>query len=526
MVTPEQAVALAATDGELLAAKVYQRYNRQLRAYNAVDFDDLILLPVELFQSNPPTLDHWQNRIRYLLVDEYQDTNASQYLLVKLLVGVRKAFTVVGDDDQSIYAWRGAVPENLAQLQQDVSGLQVIKLEQNYRSSRRILKAANQLIAYNPHLFEKKLWSELGIGDEIRILVCENDEAEAERIATEIVSRRIQKRTQFKEFAVLYRGNHQARMLELKLQQFQVPYKISGGNSFFDKAEVKDILAYLRLVVNPDDDTAFLRVVNVPRRQIGASTLEALAQYATARNISLFSACDELGLEQYLKPQQLDNVRRFKHWLASISQRCQQHSIETAVRDMIHELDYEQWLVQNSSSRQVAERRMANIWFLAELLQRNLPDDERKENDTKLGDALMQLALQDILDRRQQEDELNQVQLMTLHAAKGLEFPHVFIMGLEEGLLPHRNSIEAETTEEERRLFYVGITRAQQSLTLTLAQQRQQYGEKIATTPSRFLDELPEEDLTWEGMDSASPQEKRQRGKAALAGLRDLMDSV
>ncbi len=526
MTTPEQALAGAANGNEMAAAKVFLHYNRLLRAYNAVDFDDLILLPAELFQNNPDILDRWQNRIRYLLVDEYQDTNASQYLLVKMLVGVRRTFTVVGDDDQSIYAWRGAVPENLAQLKEDFPKLEVIKLEQNYRSSSRILKAANQVISNNQHLFEKKLWSKLGIGDEIRILQCDDEEAEAERIATEIVSQRLQKRTQFRDFAVLYRGNHQARLLELKLQQFQVPYKISGGSSFFDKAEIKDIIAYLRLVVNPDDDTAFLRVINVPRRQIGPATLEVLGQYATDRKISLLAACDEFGLEQLMKPAQVEKLRRFKTWLESITRRCHQHSIETAVREMVEELDYLEWLVQNSSSRQVAEKRMGNIAFLVAALNNNLSDDERKDSDSQLAEALAKLALQDMMERQEQEDESNQVQLMTLHASKGLEFPHVFIMGLEEEILPHRNSIEEDNIEEERRLFYVGITRAQQTLSLTMAQERKLYGEKNSTEPSRFLKELPEDDLAWEGGKNVCPQASRERGHTAIAGLRNLMETL
>lgn len=526
MVSAERALEIATQQQDLLAARVYQHYNRQLRAYNAVDFDDLILLPTQLFQDQPEVLDRWQNRIRYLLVDEYQDTNASQYLMVKLLVKIRQAFTVVGDDDQSIYAWRGAVPENLAQLQQDFPGLEVIKLEQNYRSSSRILKAANQVISHNPHVFDKKLWSKLGVGDEIRILQCEDDDAEAERIATEIVSQRLHKRTQFGEFAVLYRGNHQARLLEMKLQQFQVPYKISGGNSFFDKAEIKDMIAYLRLIVNPDDDTAFLRIINVPRRQIGAATLEALGTYANGRNISLYSASSEFGLEALLKPQQLESLRRFVHWLDDIARRCQQQSVETAIRDMVEELDYAQWLVNNSSSRQVAEKRLGNIWFLLEMLLKNFSDDERKSDDSKLADALARLALQDLMERQEEEADSNQVQLMTLHASKGLEFPHVFIMGLEENLLPHRNSIDADTIEEERRLFYVGITRAQRSLTLTLAGERKQYGEKNSTEASRFLQELPADDLAWEGGTQVCQTAKRERGKSALAGLMDFMKPV
>jgi ATP-dependent DNA helicase Rep len=526
MLEPEDALSMAKTGNDMTIAKVYGHYNRMLRAYNAVDFDDLILLPTRLFVQQPDILDRWQDKIRYLLVDEYQDTNESQYLLVKQLVGVRQAFTVVGDDDQSIYAWRGAVPENLARLQSDFPRLEVIKLEQNYRSCGCILKAANQVIANNEHMFDKKLWCDIGFGDPIRIIQCDDEEAEAERIATEIVSQRLQKRSKFEDFAVLYRGNYQSRILELKLQQFQVPYHISGGTSFFEKAEVKDMLAYLRLIANPDDDTAFLRVINVPRRQIGPSTLEALGQYATERDTSLYCASNELGLEQHLKPQHLDKLRRFRHWLDSIVKRWHQLDFDDVVKEMIDELDYDSWLEQNSSSRPVADRRLANVWFLMDTIKRNLPEDSQQDPVADLADALSRLMLQDMLERQQDEADKNQVQLMTMHAAKGLEFPHVFIMGLEEELLPHRNSIESENIPEERRLFYVGITRAQKTLALTLARKRKQYGETIDTAPSRFLDELPKEDLEWEGGSETNPQAKRARGNNAIAGLRNLMDMI
>lgn len=526
MLEPEDALSMVKTGNDMTIAKVYGHYNRMLRAYNAVDFDDLILLPTRLFVQQPDILDRWQDKIRYLLVDEYQDTNESQYLLVKQLVGVRQAFTVVGDDDQSIYAWRGAVPENLARLQSDFPRLEVIKLEQNYRSCGCILKAANQVIANNEHMFDKKLWCDIGFGDPIRIIQCDDEEAEAERIATEIVSQRLQKRSKFEDFAVLYRGNYQSRILELKLQQFQVPYHISGGTSFFEKAEVKDMLAYLRLIANPDDDTAFLRVINVPRRQIGPSTLEALGQYATERDTSLYCASNELGLEQHLKPQHLDKLRRFRHWLDSIVKRWHQLDFGDVVKEMIDELDYDSWLEQNSSSRPVADRRLANVWFLMDTIKRNLPEDSQQDPVADLADALSRLMLQDMLERQQDEADKNQVQLMTMHAAKGLEFPHVFIMGLEEELLPHRNSIESENIPEERRLFYVGITRAQKTLALTLARKRKQYGETIDTAPSRFLDELPKEDLEWEGGSETNPQAKRARGNNAIAGLRNLMDMI
>jgi ATP-dependent DNA helicase Rep len=280
LVNPEQALAMAQSPGEQAIALIYQRYNQALRAYNAVDFDDLILIPVHLFQQDADTLKQWQRRIRYLLVDEYQDTNSRQYLLVKQLVGDRGALTVVGDDDQSIYAWRGARPENMSLLKQDFPQLKVIKLEQNYRSTSRILRVANHLIAHNPHEFDKALWSEMGLGDPIRVVRCANEEAEAERVATEILTDRIRHQRKFRDYAVLYRGNHQARLLEVKLQQHQIPYKISGGSSFFSKTEIKDVMAYLRLVINPDDDNAFLRVINTPKRGIGDQTVAALESYA------------------------------------------------------------------------------------------------------------------------------------------------------------------------------------------------------------------------------------------------------
>jgi ATP-dependent DNA helicase Rep len=306
--TPSALLSRAATQGEMNLAVLYERYQRSLKAYNAVDFDDLISLPVQLFESNPEALLRWHSRIRYLLVDEYQDTNSGQYKLVQQLVGNRSGLTVVGDDDQSIYAWRGAKPENLSQLQHDFRALKLIKLEQNYRSCGRILKAANQLIANNPHEFEKALWSELGYGDPIRIIHCANEDAEAERVATEILAQRLQQREQFRDFAVLYRSNHQARLLEMHLQQLQIPYNITGGTSFFSRAEIKDVMAYLRLLANPDDDNAFLRIINVPRRKIGPGTLEKLGLYSQNRDSSLCTVINEIGIESVLGTEALDRL--------------------------------------------------------------------------------------------------------------------------------------------------------------------------------------------------------------------------
>ncbi|WP_372834923.1 DNA helicase Rep [Pontibacterium sp.] len=524
MVEPETALATAQLPQDILAARAYESYNTHLRAYNAVDFDDLILIPVKLFTEHPDVLDRWQNRIRYLLVDEYQDTNLSQYRLVRQLVGHRGALTVVGDDDQSIYAWRGARPENLVQLNEDFPSLKVVKLEQNYRSTSRILKAANTLIANNPHVFEKTLWSEMGFGDELRVIHTRNEDAECERIATEILDQHLRKKVQFKDFAVLYRGNFQARLMEMKLQSYQVPYKLSGGTSFFARAEIKDLMSYLKVLVNPDDDNAFLRIINLPRREIGPSTLQKLGQYSVERQIGMFAACDELGLEQSLPAAAVDRLRRFCKWMHNIYRKSEQGDPIDAVRELIMDIDYEGWIRQNSSSEAMGDKRIQNVWFLVDSLKNTLERLQEDDPDAGLKETIARLMLLDMLDQQAEDEDDNRVQLMTLHASKGLEFPHVFLMGMEEELLPHRNSIETDNIEEERRLAYVGITRARETLTMTLAKQRKQYGEVVDCAPSRFIAELPQDDLDIEGGSESCPVRSRERGQATLSNLRNMFD--
>lgn len=522
LILPEEALANARNPKEQTAAVVYLHYQRTLKAYNAVDFDDLILLPVKLFQENPDILEKWQQRVRYMLVDEYQDTNASQYLLVKMLVQHRAQFTVVGDDDQSIYAWRGARPENLMQLKDDFPSLKVVMLEQNYRSTSRILKCANVLIANNPHVFEKQLWSEMGVGDPIRVIRCRNEDAEAERIAMEILTLHLKTERPYSQFAILYRGNHQAKLMELKLQHHQVPYRLSGGTSFFGRQEVKDLMSYFRLLVNPDDDNAFLRVINVPRREIGSTTLEKLGNYATERKISMYAAADEIGLAEHLDSRYTERLLRFKRFMDKVRQQCAQTDPIAALRSMVMDIDYENWIRQNASSDKVAEFRMGNVWFLIDALKNTLERDE--DGEMTIEEAIAKLVLRDMLERQQEEEEgADGVQMMTLHASKGLEFPYVFIMGVEEDILPHRSSIEADTIEEERRLAYVGITRARQNLAMTFAAKRKQYGEIIDCAPSRFLDELPQEDLQWEGMEDTPVEVKAVRGNTALADIRAML---
>ncbi|HCJ28002.1 MAG TPA: DNA helicase Rep [Pseudomonas sp.] len=522
LILPEEALDNARNPKEQTAAIVYIHYQRTLKAYNAVDFDDLIMQPVKLFQNHPEVLEKWRNKVRYMLVDEYQDTNASQYLLVKLLVQERAHFTVVGDDDQSIYAWRGARPENLMQLKEDFPSLKVVMLEQNYRSTSRILKCANVLIANNPHAFEKQLWSEMGHGDAIRVIRCRNEEAEAERVAMEILTLHLKTERPYSDFAILYRGNYQAKLIELKLQHHQIPYRLSGGTSFFARQEVKDLMSYFRLLVNPDDDNAFLRVINVPRREIGSTTLEKLGNYATARKISMYTACDEMGLGEHLDSRFTDRLSRFKRYMDNLRQQCAQNDPIAALRSMVMDIDYETWVRSQTSSDKAADFRMGNVWFLIDALKNTLEKDE--EGGMTIEEAIAKLVLRDMLERQQEEEEgAEGVQMMTLHASKGLEFPYVFILGMEEEILPHRSSIEADTIEEERRLAYVGITRARQNLAMTFAAKRKQYGEIIECMPSRFLDELPQEDLEWEGQDEAPAEVKAARGNDALAAMRAML---
>lgn len=522
LTSPEQAMSLAENDIGVFHAALYDAYQRALVAYNAVDFDELILRPVAMLREYADIREKWQNKVRYLLVDEYQDTNGVQYELVKLLVGMGNGLTVVGDDDQSIYAWRGAQPENLNRLKEDFPKLRVIKLEQNYRSTGRILGAANHLIANNPHIFEKKLWSELGPGDPLRLIYCKDEEQEAEKVVSEILHHRFTSNTQYSDYAILYRGNHQARLFEKALRTHNIPYFLSGGTAFFSRAEIKDIMAYLRLLTNPDDDAAMLRIINTPRREIGATTLSKLAGYAAKRSVPLFAAIDELGLEQEVAGKSLARLREFAAWLTSMMRMLEEGGEPIAVvKQVLVDIDYEYWLVQSSNSEKMAEARWNNVNELVDWLDRLFKDENK--GDT-LAEIVSHLALMDILERQDEDDAGDRVSLMTLHASKGLEFPYVFLVGMEEELLPHRSSIEEDNVEEERRLAYVGITRARKVLTMTCAEKRRKGGEVVACEPSRFIEELPQNDLQQEGRgQTLSKEEKQARGNAHLANIKALL---
>lgn len=492
LVTPDDAVALARDDDARADARTYRSYDATLRAYQAVDFDDLIRLPVELFRTQHERLVHWQARIRYLLVDEYQDTNACQYALMKQLAGARGAFTAVGDDDQSIYAWRGATLENIAQLQTDWPALATVKLEQNYRSTQRVLAAANALITHNPKIYEKKLWSEHGIGDAISVTAYANDEDEARNVVVKLMAHKFERRTEFRDYAILVRSNFQSRIFEQMLRQEKVPYELSGGQSFFDRAEIKDLTAYLRLMANGDDDPAFIRAITTPKRGIGMQTLEALGRYAGDRHVSLFEAAFLPGAHEAIG-KKLDDVRTFGEFINRMTYRSEHEIGDEAVgallRELVSAIGYEAYLFDQHDER-AAQQKWQNVLDFCQWVAQRAKQDEVQPAKS-LVEVGQTVALLTMLDRS--DENADAVRITTLHAAKGLEFPHVFIVGVEEGLLPHTRADDEEGSarvEEERRLMYVGITRAQRSLHLSWCKQRRRGRDNTACEPSRFITEM------------------------------------
>jgi ATP-dependent DNA helicase Rep len=507
---PAAAASVAQSPREREGAQLYADYQRRLAAFGALDFDDLILKPLQLLQTEASLRERWQQRICYLLVDEYQDTNDTQYALLKSLAGPRGAFTAVGDDDQSIYAWRGANPENLAQLQQDYPALTVIKLEQNYRCSGRILDLANRLIANNPHLFEKRLWSTHPAGSKVPVKAFDGVEEEAQYVASTIALGVKVDGHRPGQYAVLYRGNHQSRELELALRAASIPYHLSGGTSFFARQEIKDLSAYLRLLINPDDDVGFLRAVRNPRRDLGDVSLERLAQAAQSRGLSLLAAIAAPGLLTALPPRAGQVLTRFAAEVGRWSVLAETLAPGPLTERIAEDSGYRASIKAQVRDPVTAERRLENITAFIQWLTNNA----KGSGKAALDRVLTQLALAD----REEPDAGEVVRLMTLHSAKGLEFDHVFLVGLEDGTLPHQGAIDDGRLEEERRLLYVGITRARQTLRMTRVKKRKRWGEIERLKPSRFLAELPAEHLSeqLEPADDAPPDERARKVAAAM----------
>ena len=512
LLSPADAVEAAKDEEEALAARIYRDYANSLHAYQAVDFDDLIRLPVTLLQDNAEIRQKWQDKFRHILVDEYQDTNTAQYRLLQQLTGVRASFTAVGDDDQAIYGWRGADVENLRRLTEDFPQLKVIKLEQNYRSTGKILGAANTLIQNNPKLFAKSLWSEHGPGANIHVIACAEGESEAETVVMKLQGHRFEHRAKFSDYAILYRSNHQARLFEQALRQQRIPYVLSGGQSFFDKAEIKDLLAYLRILVNDDDDPAFIRAATTPRRGIGSQTLATLGRYAAERQISLFAALFEEGFAAQVHGRVLQPLREFGEFINRFQWRAQRESAADVFPDLLAAIDYENWLYDQEEAR-TAETRWGNVQEFHAWITKKSDDDGKT-----LAEIVQTMALMSMLERRDQGEGYDAVQLSTLHAAKGLEFGHVFLVGVEEGILPHRESQEAEKLEEERRLMYVGITRAQRSLHITWCEKRRQGKDLVPCEPSRFIEEM--------GCETSSSASKELADKSTSTAKLDFLKAM
>ncbi|OGA98308.1 MAG: ATP-dependent DNA helicase Rep [Burkholderiales bacterium RIFCSPHIGHO2_12_FULL_69_20] len=541
------AAGVAKDDHEQVAARVMKLYEERLAAYQAVDFDDLISLPLKLLQRDDEARARWQGMFGHVLVDEYQDTNSVQYELLKLLVSgpdPRRAgqFTAVGDDDQSIYGWRGATIANLRRLPQDWPDLKVIPLEQNYRSTGNILRAANNVIAGNPKLFEKKLWSEFGDGDPVRLMECDGEEHEAERAVAFIQSLRAQGgaiaddrasgQIKFADFAILYRANHQARVFEQKLRAAQIPYKVSGGQSFFDRAEIKDLCAWLRLLVNQDDDPAFLRAVTTPKRGIGHTTLGKLGEYAGRWKTSLFESLFSDSLAAQLGAKAIGSLHEFGRYLNDLEHRARHttgaEDAKALLLDWLKTIGYEQHLYDSEDSEKLAASRWTNVLDFVDWVSRRCGGEIRQEGGTFEGEkqTVLQVAqtISVIISLAERGDEQDVVTLSTLHASKGLEWPHVWLAGINEGLLPFKPDAEdvaaevlASRLEEERRLMYVGITRARTTLAVSTLRRRKKGRDTVQGIPSRFIAEMK----LHEASTREDPRERLKKLRAALSAKVD-----
>jgi ATP-dependent DNA helicase Rep len=522
------AAAHAAKDAdEQVAARVMKLYEERLQAYQAVDFDDLISFPLKLLQRDDDVRAKWQKLFRHVLVDEYQDTNAVQYELLKQLVGdpATARFTAVGDDDQSIYGWRGATIDNLKRLPAEYPSLKVIPLEQNYRSTSAILRAANEVIALNPKIFPKKLWSEHGEGEPVRVVECDGEEHEAERAVARIQSLRGNDgRVKFTDFAILYRANHQSRVFEQKLRAAQIPYKVSGGQSFFDRAEIKDLCAWLRLIVNEDDDPAFLRAVTTPKRGIGHTTLGALSEFAGKWKVSMFEALFSESLAVALKSKAIDGLHEFGRYVNEFQDRAKATIGAEAAKPMLLEwlkdIGYEQHLHDGEDSEKVAQNRWSNVLDFIDWIAKRCGGEITQEGGTFESEkkSVLEIAqsISVILSLAERGDEQDVVTLSTLHASKGLEWPHVVLVGINEGLLPFRSDTEemtAERLEEERRLMYVGITRARTTLAISTLKRRKKGRDTVMGIPSRFIKEMK----LHEAKSQEDPRERLKRLREELA---------
>jgi superfamily I DNA/RNA helicase len=475
---------------ELAAAAVYPRYQELLKGFNAIDFDDIIMLSVKLLQTNSAILSHWQERFRYIMVDEYQDTNASQYLMISLLARKSGNICVVGDDDQSIYGWRGAEVQNILNFEHDYRNCKVIKLEQNYRSTSSILDAANSVIKNNPIRTDKALWTASGQGREIDLIVAKDEDEESSRIVETMLMEQFRGKLSWSDFAILYRSNAQSRAFEEKLRMERIPAVVVGGQQFYERKEVKDAIAYLRVIDNPGDEASLLRIINFPRRGIGDTTMLRLNQWSMERDIPLFEAMQRVGEIGEMSESSKKTVLAFHSMMQDlITNFDKRYRLGAQVNALFNRLRIEDEIYRTLNDVSQAKKRIENI----EQIVNSLAIFEEKNPRAGLSEFLERISLMDEQESDNDKDHgKNAVTLMSLHSSKGLEFEHVYLVGLEEDLLPHKRSVEEDPTcAEERRLCYVGITRARKHLTISRCLTRRKYGAIEERHPSRFLAEIP-----------------------------------
>ncbi|CEH28119.1 ATP-dependent DNA helicase PcrA [Aneurinibacillus migulanus] len=521
--TPEQYGDMAMGPIEQVSQRVYTLYQKKLKSNNSLDFDDLIMKTIQLFEEVPEVLEFYQKKFRYVHVDEYQDTNRAQYMLVKMLAAGHKNICVVGDSDQSIYRWRGADITNILNFEKDYPNARTILLEQNYRSTKKILEAANKVISNNFGRKPKNLWTENDDGAVIRYYTADSEHSEAYYIVDQI-QKAVDRGRAYRDVAILYRTNAQSRVIEEVFVKSGIPYNIVGGTKFYDRKEIKDMLAYLRLISNPDDDLSLTRIINVPKRGIGAGTVEKIATYAAQQGISMYKAIQEVD-QIGLSARFTDSVVKFARLITELESMQEYLSVTELAEEVLKRTEYREELRREGTLE--ARSRVENIEeFLSVTME-----FERTNEDKTLVAFLTDLALVADIDKldETEEDKGNAVVMMTLHSAKGLEFPMVFLAGMEEGIFPHSRALFEEVEmEEERRLAYVGITRAEQELFLTRALMRTLYGQTKMNAPSRFIEEIPEHLIQAEGtvqerlaartgrMDSQMTQPQQRSGVVSM----------
>ncbi len=528
LLSPEQFVPRSQDEAELAAAQLYPRYQRALKAFNAVDFDDILLLSVRLLDEHPDVLERYRDRFRYLMVDEYQDTNPAQYRLLRLLCDGHRNLCVVGDDDQSIYAWRGADVRNILDFEKDFPDARVIKLEQNYRSTGTILSAANAVIRNNTKRKEKALWTSGESGDLIDAILCDDGEDEARVVVEHIHALRARHELAYRDFAILYRTNVQSRAFEEQLRYENIPYVLIGGQQFFDRKEVKDVLAYLQVLVNPRDEVNLLRILNYPRRGIGDTSADRLIRISAEQEKPLWEILKGAGEMPELGEKAQDAIASFVPLMERFRERFRRGGrLAEKCRELLAELKMEDEIYRNADDPAKGKRRVENM---EEVVNAMASYEEREESPTLSG-FLEKVSLldRDTPGRGTKEEKLAQdaVILMSLHSSKGLEFPCVFLVGMEEEYLPHKKSLhETFDIDEERRLCYVGITRAQRILLLLGAARRKKFGRRIERVPSRFLAEIPAELLRHRKSEARPELSEAEQDKLAagfFAGMKGLL---